>query len=148
MLELLLFFHILLFVLAFTFTAGTGILLDRVARTRDSKTIHTAFSAARPLSITGGICWLLTAMAGGALAHAYGFDMTTPWLVYSYIAFAVLFLTGGLLHSPWQAKVIAASASGGPELDTLLKAPIHRIASIISTLSVLTLLYLMTTRPG
>jgi hypothetical protein len=148
MAELLLFLHILLFVFAFTFTAGTGILLDRVARTRDAKTIHTAFSAARPLSMAGGICWILTALVGAGLAHAYGFEMTAPWLVYSYIAFAVLILTGVLLHNPWQAKVIAASAQGGAELEALLQAPVHRIASGISAVSVLALLYLMTARPG
>jgi uncharacterized membrane protein len=148
MIELLLFLHILLFVFAFSFTAGTGILLDRVARSRDAKVIHTAFNAARPLSITGGIFWLLTALVGAGLAHAYGLDMATPWLVYSYIAFAVLILTGFLLHSPWQAKVAAASAAGGPELDALLQAPIHRIASGISAASVLALLYLMTAKPG
>ena len=148
MIELLLFFHILLFVFAFTFTAGTGIFLGRVAATRDAKIIQATFTAARPLSMTGGICWLLTALAGVGLAHAYGLDMSAPWLIYSYIAFAVLILTGFLLHSPWQAKVIAASAAGGPELDAVLQSPIHRIASGVSAVSVLTLVYLMTARPG
>ena len=148
MIELLLFLHILLFVFSFAFTAGIGILLDRVARSRDAKTIHTAFSAARPLSMTGGIGWILTALAGAGLAHTTGLALTTPWLVYSYIAFAVLILTGFLLHSPWQGKVVAASAAPGPELDALLNAPIHRIASGVSAASILTLLYLMTARPG
>jgi hypothetical protein len=148
MIEILLFLHILLFVFSFAFTAGVSILLDRVARMRDAKTIHAAFSAARPLSITGGIGWILTALAGAALAHAYGLEPTASWLVYSYAAFAVLILTGLLLHSPWQAKVIAASASPGPELDAVLHAPIHRIASGVSAASILTLIYLMTARPG
>jgi hypothetical protein len=148
MTELLLFLHILLFVFAFTFTAGTSILLGRVAATRDAKTIHAAFSAARPLSITGGICWLLTALIGAGLAHAYGLELMAPWLVYSYAAFAVLILTGFLLHSPWQAKVIAASAPDGADLETVLQSPVHRIASGISAASVLTLVYLMTARPG
>src|SRR5262245_26086717 len=98
MIELLLFFHILFFVFAFTFTAGTVILLGRVAASGDAKIIHTAFTAARPLSMTGGILWLLTALLGVGLAHAYGLDLSTPWLVYSYIVFAVLILTGFLLH--------------------------------------------------
>jgi uncharacterized membrane protein len=148
MIEFLLFLHILLFVFSFAFTAGVGILLDRVTRTRDAKTIHAVFSAAKPLSMTGGIGWILTALAGAALAHAYGLALTAPWLVYSYAAFAVLILTGFLLHSPWQAKVITAAASPGPALDALLQAPIHRIASGVSALSILTLIYLMTARPG
>jgi len=148
MIELLLFLHILLFVFAFSFTAGTGILLGRVAASGDTKIIHTSFTAARPLSRTGGIFWLLTALVGVGLAHAYGLDMSTPWLVYSYIAFAVLILTGFLLHDPWQAKVIAAAASGGAELNALLQSPVHRIASGVSAVSVLTLVYLMTAKPG
>lgn len=148
MTEFLLVLHILLFVFSFAFTAGVGIIGNRVARTRDAKTIHAYFSAVRPLSIAGGIGWLLTAAAGGALAHAYGLDMTATWLIYSYIAFAVLILTGFLLHSPWQAKVVAASAAPGPELDAVLNAPVHRIASIVSALSVLTIVYLMTAQPG
>jgi len=148
MTEFLLVLHILLFVFSFAFTAGVSIIGNRVAGTRDAKTIHAYFSAVRPLSITGGIGWLLTAAAGGALAHAYGLDMTAPWLIYSYIAFAVLILTGFLLHNPWQAKVVAASAAPGPELQALLNAPAHKLASALSALSVLALVFLMTVRPG
>jgi len=148
MTEFLLILHILLFVMSFAFTAGVSIIGNRVAGTRDAKTIHAYFSAVRPLSFAGGIGWLLTAGAGAALAHAYGLDLAAPWLLCSYAAFAVLILTGFLLHHPWQGKVIAASAAPGPELDAVLNSPIHRIASIVSALSVLTLVYLMTARPG
>jgi len=148
MTEFLLVLHILLFVFSFAFTAGVSIIGNRVAGTRDAKTTHAYFSAVRPLSLAGGIGWILTAAAGAALAHAYGLDMTAPWLVYSYAAFAVLILTGFLVHAPWQAKVVAASATPGPELDAVLNSPVHRIASILSALSVLTIVYLMTARPG
>jgi uncharacterized membrane protein len=148
MIEFLLFLHVLLFVFSFAFTAGIGILSDRVARTGDAKAIHAVFRAARPLSITGGIGWILTAVVGAALALAYGYELTATWLLFSYAAFAVLILAGFLLHSPWQAKVLAASAAPGPELDALLRSPIHRIASGLSAVSVLVLLYLMIARPA
>lgn len=144
MTQLLLALHILLFAFSFAFTAG--ILGDRIARGGDAKVIHAYFSAVRPLSIAGGIGWILTALVGGALAAPYGLPMTAPWLLGSYAAFAVLILSGFLLHSPWQAKVVAASAA--PELQQLLHAPSHRIASILSALSILTLIFLMTVRPG
>jgi uncharacterized membrane protein len=146
--EVLLFLHILLFVLSFAFTAGIGILGDRVARTRDAATVHALFSAARPLSIAGGIGWVLTALVGGALASAYGVPMNAPWLLASYGAFLVLILTGFLLHSPWQAKVIAASASPSPHYKELLHSPVHRIASALSAISILIIVYLMVVRPG
>ena len=148
MTQLLLALHILLFAFSFAFTAGAGILGDRIARGGDAKVIHAYFSAARPLSIAGGIGWILTALVGGALAGAFGLPMTAPWLLGSYAAFAVLILSGFLLHSPWQAKVVAASAAPGPELQQLLHAPSHRFASIVSALSILALIFLMTVRPG
>jgi hypothetical protein len=148
MIEFLLFLHILLFIFSFAFTAGFGILADRVARGGDAHAIHAAFTAARPLSITGGIGWILTALAGAALASHMGFDMGASWLVGSYIAFAILIIVGFGVHAPWQAKVIAASASPGPELAAVLKAPAHKIANVVSALSILALLYLMTARPG
>ena len=148
MTKFLLSLHILLFVFSFAFTAGISILTEKVAGGRDAKTIHAVFSAARPLAMSGGIGWILTAITGAMLASAYGWDMTAPWLLASYAAFAVLILVGFAMHAPWQAKVIAASAAPGPELDRLLRAPSHRIASILSALSVLVLIYLMTARPG
>lgn len=148
MTEVLLYLHILLFAFSFAFTAGISILGDRVARTGDAAAVHALFSAARPLSFAGGVGWILTALAGAGLARAYGLDMAAPWLLGSYAAFAVLILSGFLLHNPWQAKVIAASASGGPELNALLQSPVHRIASGLSSVSILTLVYLMTAQPG
>jgi hypothetical protein len=145
---LLLALHILLFAFSFAFTAGTGILGDRIARGGDAKVIHAYFTAIRPLSIAGGIGWILTALVGGVLAQAYGLDMMAPWLLGSYAAFAVLIVSGFVLHSPWQAKVIAASATAGPELGSLLNAPVHRLASALSALSILTLVFLMVVRPG
>jgi len=148
MTQLLLALHILLFAFSFAFTAGAGILGNRIARTGDAKVIHAYFSALRPLSIAGGIGWILTALVGGALASSVGLDMAAPWLLGSYGAFAVLILTGFLVHSPWQAKVVAASAAPGPELQQLLQAPRHKIASLVSALSILALVFLMTVRPG
>jgi hypothetical protein len=148
MTESLLFLHILLFIFSFAFTAGLGILTNKLARGGDAKVIHAAFQAARPLSMAGGIGWILTALAGGALAARMGVDTTAPWLLGSYAAFAVLILVGFLMHAPWQAKVIAASAAPGPQLDAVLKAPSHKIASAASALTILILLYLMTARPG
>lgn len=148
MTDVLLFLHILLFVFSFAFTAGISILANRVARTRDAATVHALFSAARPLSIAGGVGWVLTALVGGALANAYGIPMNAPWLLGSYAAFLVLILTGFLLHAPWQAKVIAASASPGPHYEALLHSPVHRIASGLSAISVLAIVYLMVARPG
>jgi hypothetical protein len=148
MTQLLLALHILLFAFSFAFTAGASILGNRLARTGDAGAIHAYFTAVRPLSIAGGIGWILTALVGGALAQAYGLPMTAPWLLGSYAAFAVLILTGFGLHSPWQARVIAASAAPNPELQSVLHAPMQKIASAISALSILTLIFLMTVRPG
>jgi hypothetical protein len=148
MTQFLLFLHIVLFAFSFAFTAGFGILGGRIAGTGDARTIHAYFSMARPMSTIGGIGWILTALVGGALAGAFGFNMTAPWLLGSYAAFVVLILVGFLIHLPWQAKVIAASAGPSPDLNAVLHAPIQRIATIISAISILTIIFLMTVRPG
>jgi uncharacterized membrane protein len=146
--QFLLFLHILLFLFSFAFTAGLGILAQRIAARGDARLIHAVFSTARPLSVAGGYGWLLTALAGGALAVNMGYSLIAPWLLVSYAVFLVLMLVGFGIHSPWQAKVIAAATTGGPELDALIRSRSHRIANIISAVCVLTLLYLMTARPG
>ena len=148
MTEILLFLHILLFIFSFAFTAGLGILADRVIKAGDTKAIHAVFRAMKPLSMAGGIGWILTGLAGAALAQAYGYDPATPWLVWTYVVFAILILNGFLLHLPWQRKVLAASAAPEPGLDALLHAPMHRVASAVSAISVLVLIFLMTARPG
>ncbi|MBN9588299.1 MAG: hypothetical protein BGN85_05580 [Alphaproteobacteria bacterium 64-11] len=144
--EGLLFLHLLLFMFSFAFTGGLGIYLQRIARTGDAGAIHAAFRAANPLSKAGGIGWILTGVVGGALAQAYGYDPAAPWLLCTYAIFAVLLLNGFLLHLPWQRRVLAAAP--GPELDAALAAPIHKIASAVSAVSVLALIFLMTARPG
>ncbi len=131
---------------SFAFTGGLGIYLQRIARTGDAGAIHAAFRAANPLSKAGGIGWILTGVVGGALAQAYGYDPAAPWLLCTYAIFAVLLLNGFLLHLPWQRRVLAAAP--GPELDAALAAPIHKIASAVSAVSVLALIFLMTARPG
>src|ERR1700749_4311375 len=101
MTQLLLALHILLFAFSFAFTAGAGILGDRIARGGDAKIIHAYFSAARPLSIPGGIGSILTALVGGALASSCVLPMTVPGLLGSVADFAVLILSGVLLPCPW-----------------------------------------------
>ncbi len=149
MIELFLFLHILLFVFSFAFTAGLSIYLDRLAATRDRAIIHAAFGKAHSLSLVGGLGWILTALVGAALAGAMGVAMDATWLVGAYAAFAVLIVVGFFVHRPWQAKVIAASAPAPQgDLNALLSGPAHRIASMLSALSVLIILYLMTAQPG
>jgi hypothetical protein len=153
MLDLLLTLHILVFVFAFAFTAGIGILSARIARSRDARLIHGVFVAARPLQMAGGISWFVAGALGAAIAVEAGLPFDAPWLLWSYAAFAVLVIAGLGLHAPWQAKVIAAAAASPdgaitPELDAVLRAPINPIASVLSALSFIALIYLMTARPG
>ena len=57
--------HILVFVIAFAFTAGVGILSARVARSGDASVIHGVFVAARPLQWVGGIGWFVSSVGIG-----------------------------------------------------------------------------------
>jgi uncharacterized membrane protein len=153
MLGVLLTLHILVFVIAFAFTAGVGILSARVARSRDARSIHGVFVAARPLQWVGGIGWFVAGALGVWVAAEAGLPFDQRWLLWSYVAFVVLVVAGLGMHAPWQAKVIAASASSTdgivtPELDRLLHSPVHPIASALSAVSFIALVYLMTAQPG
>jgi uncharacterized membrane protein len=148
MTNLLLLVHILLFAFSFAFTVGNGILLDRVAATRDAGIIHAAFSRAMPLSIAGGTGWLLTGITGAVLAHLMGYDLAAPWLLVTYALFVVLMAVGIGMHKPWMARVVKASAKGGAEMDAALNASEHKIANAISAFGVLILVWLMVAKPG
>jgi len=142
--------HILVFALSLAFTAGVGILCARVARTGNPEAIRTTFTAARPLQTAGGIGWLVTAALGMAVASSFAIPLTETWLLWSYAAFAVLFLSGVALHNPWAAKVVAAASDGqkSEELQALLRSPVSPLASALSAASVIALIYLMSVRPG
>lgn len=149
MLHILLVLHLVLFAFSFAFTAGLGILQSRVARSGDAQKIHDVFSSARPLSVAGGIGWILTALVGVGLAQAAGYDLGASWLIWSYVLFAVLMAVGFGLHSPHQVKVIAASANGmTPELQALLKSPVAPLAGMISAVGVIAIVWLMSSRMG
>lgn len=142
----LLFLHILLFMFSFAFTGGVGVLLKRMARGGDQATIQAAYRAAAPLTMAGGIGWILTGLTGGALAQSYGLNPAAPWLLASYAVFVILILNGFLLHRRLHMQVVAATP--GPGLEVALAAPAHRVAAAISGLCVLALLFLMVVRPG
>ena len=144
MLHILLAAHLVLFAFSFAFTAGLGILQSRVARSGDAKKIHDVFVACRPLSMAGGIGWLVTALVGVGLAQTAGIPLDTPWLIWSYAGFAVLMGVGFGLHAPHQAHVIAASANGdSAELQAILKSPLAPVAGMISALAVIAIVWLM-----
>ena len=150
MLHILLAAHLVLFAFSLAFTAGLGILQSRVARSGDVQKIHDLFSACRPLSMTGGIGWLVTAALGLGLAQTAGYDLTASWLIWSYGLFALFLAVGFGIHAPYQAKVIAASAGGvmTPQLQHLLKAPLERAAGAASAVAVIGIVWLMTSRMG
>ena len=149
MLQILLILHLLLFAFAFAFTAGMGILQARAARSADASKIHTVYAMTRPFALTGGMLWIATAFAGIMLAMVAGMPLDQHWLAHSYIAFLVLILVGFGVHLPYQNKVILASANGpSPELDALLKSPVAPLASAVSAITIIAILYFMTERMG
>jgi hypothetical protein len=153
MLNVLIALHILVVAFSFAFTAGIGILSARIARSGDARLIHGVFAAARPLQWAGAAGWFVAAALGATIAAEAGIPFDAPWMLYSYAAFVVLIVAGVILHAPWQAKVLAASAASPdgtitPALGAVLKSPVGPIASALSALSFIALIYLMTAQPG
>src|ERR1043166_6258856 len=94
MIRILLVLHLLFFAFSFASTAGIDVLQARIGKSRDAALINRTFSMARPFSVAGGIGWIVTALLGLMLAMQAGMNLGQPWLVWSYVAFAVLILTG------------------------------------------------------
>jgi uncharacterized membrane protein len=155
MLPILLVLHIVCFGLAMSLTAGVGMLLGRIAASQDLRLIHKAFAMAAPLPKIGGALWFAAAGLGLATAVVAGLPLGAGWLIASYAAFAVLAAVGLGVHAPWQAKVVrlsAADVAAGetvrPELAAALASPLEKLATVLTLLGIIALIWLMVAKPG
>ena len=150
MYEILLTLHIVAFGMALALTAGASILAGRVGGSKDPAIIHTVYGALYPVTMTGGMLWFVTGALGFWVAAEVGLSLGETWLTMSFAVFAVLLVTGFFVHAPYIRAVIAASERGAmtPELEKALASPAGPIASAVSAVSTIALVYLMIAKPG
>ena len=98
------------------------------------------------LFVVGLIFGLLAAWAGEL-------DFLRPWLLASYVIFAIAMGTGAMVGGPWAVRMAeAADQSGTDAPSPALHAAIHDRRGVISTtilmLSIVVIVFLMVVKPG
>jgi uncharacterized membrane protein len=148
--RLALFAHLLA---AFAFVAGyvaTNVLTEMARRAATSADRRAALAYAgrfdRLLNAPGGTAVIVTGLAA---VWAYGYAITTPWIVASGLLFLMLPLLGGLYWAPFGRQLEAAAQRGDDQaVRGLLNARRNVALSRLENLIVLALLALMVFRPG
>ncbi len=98
------------------------------------------------LFVTGLVFGIIAAVAGE-------FDLLRPWLIASYVLFAIALGVGALVSDPWAKRLgEAAFASPTDAPSAELQAAIHdrrgTIASTILMTMIVVILFLMVVKPG
>ncbi len=98
------------------------------------------------LFVTGLVFGIIAAVAGE-------FDLLRPWLIVSYVLFAIAMGVGALVSDPWAKRLgQAAFASPADAPSAELRAAVHDrrgvVGSTILMASIVVLIFLMVVKPG
>ncbi len=120
------FLHLIFLFAAVAVATGTEIIMQRVVRSGDVRVIRTIFSMAKPLGIAVPVLFSIGGIFGIIAAIEIGFGLADPWLIISYVLFAIAMVVGGAVQGPWSEKVAKAAQvspddSPSPELQRLLR---------------------------
>ena len=145
------FLHVLTMFVAVALSGGVDILLVRIARTHDVRSIHAAFEARErfgrfiPLLFGVGLVFGLIAI------FVEGFNPFAGWLLLAYPLFVAGILVGALGIGRWAERVRVATASAeapSAEVLALLDAPSVRYAIAAFWLLIATLVFVMIMKPS
>ena len=132
---------------------GTELLLHRISRSADTRTIRNVFSMAKPIgTIAPAIFWVGIAF-GLTAGVVNGYNMLAPWLLATYVLVGALMAAGLSITVPWMKRVgaLAAAAPDGPASDELMAA-LHdkRTTNLMwaSIVADVVILALMVFKPG
>jgi hypothetical protein len=129
---------------------GTNVMTEVARRARTIDERRAALSASgvfdRMLNQRGGTAVIVTAPI---VVWAYGYPVTTPWLVASTVMFLTIPILGGLYWARVGRRLDDALARGDDEQAvTLLNHPRTVLVSRLENLLVLAIIALMVLRPG
>jgi len=146
------FLHITGIVTAIVIGIGAQIFTERAAKTGDVRTIRTIFQMAKPMGMAVPIMFVIGGVFGVVAFLDRGIDWNSPWLVQSYVLFAIAFILGGAIDGRWQGKVLAAAeeAPDGPvseEFRKLLDDRVYMISTWVGRILLIAILYVMTMKP-
>ena len=132
---------------------GTEILLHRIGRSGDTRSIRTAFGMAKPVATLGPVIFWVGIGFGITAAVVNGYNLLAPWLLATYVLVAVLMLAGLTITVPWMNRVgaLAAAAPDGAASPELTAALHDRRATVLLYVSVVVdvaIVALMVFKPG
>jgi hypothetical protein len=147
------FLHIAFIFSGIALIYGTEILLHRIARSGDTRSIRTAFSMAKPVAtVAPAIFWIGVAF-GITAGIVNGYNLLAPWLLATYVLVALLLVAGLTVTVPWMNRIgaLAAAAPDGtasPELTGALHDARVTTLMWVSIVVDVVILALMVFKPG
>lgn len=110
-----------------------------------------------PISAVAGrlipVLFVLGLIFGIIAALAGQIDLLRPWLIGSYVIFAIAMATGALMSGPWAvrlAEAAFASPTDAPSSELLAATHDRRgvVSSVILISSIVVIVFLMVVKPG
>lgn len=153
MFDLFRFLHVLTMFAAVTLGLGAELILHGVARSGNVQGIRTFASVIGPFARLTPFVFLLGLVFGLLAAWFGSLDFFRPWLIASYVVFALAMAVGGIASGPWAARVAqAAFASPDDAPSAELRAAIHDrrgvVSSVVLISAIAVLVFLMVVKPG
>lgn len=153
MYDLFRFLHVLTMFAAVTLAMAPELILHGVARSGNVQGIRTFSTVIGPFARLTPIVFLVGLVFGLLAAWFGGLDFFRPWLIASYIVFAIAMAVGGTLAGPWAVRVgEAAFASADDAPSPELQAAVHDRRAVISSVmlssAIVVIVFLMVVKPG
>jgi hypothetical protein len=136
--------------LATALAVGPSTLLFVTARSGDVGAIARTFGFARPVYRLGALAYGLGVVFGVLTAMSGSIDLTTPWLVTSYVLI-ILLISTNFAFERWTRRVDAA-ANGDAEksrkaLDALVRERLAGLSLAGMVLVTLAIVFVMVVKP-
>lgn len=105
-----------------------------------------------PLGMAVPIMFVIGGVFGVVAVLSRDIDAMEPWLIQSYVLFAIAFILGGAVEGRWQGKVLAAAEEApdghvSEEFQELLDDRMYMISTWIGRIIIVAVLYVMTMKP-
>ena len=147
------FLHVLTMFAAVAAALIPEVILHVMARRGDVPALRGFMPIANRLGKVIPILFVVGLVFGIIAAITGDIDLLRPWLIGSYVIFAIAMATGALLSDPWAQRLAVAafeSPLDAPSDD--LRAATHDTrgyaASAILMTSLVTIIFLMVAKPG
>jgi hypothetical protein len=147
------FLHVLTMFAAVAAALIPEVVLHVMARRGDVPALRGFLPIAQRVGKTIPILFVVGLVFGIIAAIAGDIDLLRPWLIGSYVVFAIAMATGALLSEPWaQRLAVTAFASPLDAPSDELRAATHDTrgfaASTILMTSIVVIVFLMVAKPG